>query len=308
MPDGEGSRISRFGVFEIDLRTGELRRNGFKVRLQEQPFQILAMLLERPGELVSREDLRNKLWPSDTFVDFEHGLNAAIKRLRDALGESADTPAFIETIPRRGYRFIATPVQVLAPRAAEPQAAPETLPSSLATLTGEPRGAAGPRFSRFAALATTAVIAVLGAFVWLLWPLPAPRVLNTAQITHDGIPKQDRLLTDGSRLYFIETNGTRAVLAQVSVSGGDTSIIPTPFANISISDISPDHSRLLARDLWERILRRRSGVFPFLQVRLAAFQAASGSQVPGRGMAVNSLSQMALTFMLRTQMARIPGN
>jgi len=98
--------VVRFGVFEVDLAQRELRRSGLRIRLQEQPFQLLAALLERPGEMVTREELRSKLWPGDTFVDFDHSLNAAIKRLRDALGESAETPIFVETIPRRGYRFI----------------------------------------------------------------------------------------------------------------------------------------------------------------------------------------------------------
>jgi Tol biopolymer transport system component/DNA-binding winged helix-turn-helix (wHTH) protein len=96
----------RFGVFEADLRASELRKSGQKVKLQEQPFQLLAMLLERPGEVITREELRSRLWPGDTFVDFDHGLNAAIKRLRDALGDSADNPRFVETLARRGYRFI----------------------------------------------------------------------------------------------------------------------------------------------------------------------------------------------------------
>src|SRR5712671_2345645 len=96
----------RFGTFELDLQTGELRHAGQKVKLQEQPFQVLAALLEHPGKIVTREELRSKLWPEDTFVDFDHSLNAAIKRLRDALGESADSPVFIETLARRGYRFI----------------------------------------------------------------------------------------------------------------------------------------------------------------------------------------------------------
>src|SRR5216117_4104667 len=103
------NRLVRFGVFEADLKVGELKKNGSRVRLQEQPFQILALLLEQPGEVVTREELRNRLWPADTFVDFDHSLNAAIRRLRDALGDSADTPVFIETLARRGYRFI-TPV------------------------------------------------------------------------------------------------------------------------------------------------------------------------------------------------------
>ena len=99
------SQIIRFGSFEVDLRSGELRRNGAGVRLQRQPFQVLVKLLERPGEVVTREELRITLWPADTFVDFDHGLNAAVKRLRDALGDSAENPQFVETLARRGYRF-----------------------------------------------------------------------------------------------------------------------------------------------------------------------------------------------------------
>jgi DNA-binding winged helix-turn-helix (wHTH) protein len=103
------TRLVQFGIFEVDLRGGELRRNGAKVKLQEQPFQILSMLLERPGQLVTREELQRKLWPADTFVDFDHSLNAAIRRLRDALGDSAENPRYVETVARRGYRFL-TPV------------------------------------------------------------------------------------------------------------------------------------------------------------------------------------------------------
>jgi len=104
---GNGTGTIQFSVFELDLRAGELRRNGSKVRLQEQPLQVLVSLLERPGEVVSREELRGRLWPADTFVDFDHSLNAAVRRLRDALGDSAETPRFVETVARRGYRFIA---------------------------------------------------------------------------------------------------------------------------------------------------------------------------------------------------------
>ena len=98
--------VTRFGVFEFDLRSKELHKQGMKIRLQGQPVEILAMLLERPGETVTREELQKRLWPADTFVDFEQGLNNAMKRLRTALDDSAGTPRFIETIPRRGYRFI----------------------------------------------------------------------------------------------------------------------------------------------------------------------------------------------------------
>src|ERR1700692_2213254 len=100
------SRRFRFGIFEADLRTGELTKLGKRVRLQEQPFQLLAMLLEKPGELVIREELRENLWPK-TIVDFDHGLNKAISKVREALGDSAENPRFVETVASRGYRFLA---------------------------------------------------------------------------------------------------------------------------------------------------------------------------------------------------------
>jgi DNA-binding winged helix-turn-helix (wHTH) protein len=105
-------QVLRFAVFEVDLSAGELRKNGVKIRLQEQPFQILAFLLGRPGELVTRQDLRDKLWSNDTFVDFDHSLNTAINKLREALGDSASSPRFVETVARRGYRFLASVEQV----------------------------------------------------------------------------------------------------------------------------------------------------------------------------------------------------
>src|SRR5207245_4157094 len=98
--------IVRFGAFELDQAAGELRRDGVKVRLQEQPLQILQILLEQPGKVITREDLRKRVWPSDTFVDFDHAINNAIKRLREALVDNAETPRFLETLPRRGYRFL----------------------------------------------------------------------------------------------------------------------------------------------------------------------------------------------------------
>jgi cholera toxin transcriptional activator len=100
-------RRVRFGLYEADLAAGELRKNGNRVRLQDQPFQVLAALLESPGEVVTREQLRQKIWPADTFVDFDHSLNTAINKIREALGDTASNPRFVETLARRGYRFIA---------------------------------------------------------------------------------------------------------------------------------------------------------------------------------------------------------
>ncbi len=105
-------RVFRFGPFEANVQAGELRRDGAKVSLQEQPFQVLVALLERPGELVWREDLRQQVWPEDTFVEFDHALNTAVKKIRIALGDCATSPEYIETIPKRGYRFLA-PVEVM---------------------------------------------------------------------------------------------------------------------------------------------------------------------------------------------------
>src|ERR1017187_3993976 len=118
----------RFGVYEFNLRAHELRKHGVQVRLRGQPFDLLALLLERPGEVVSREEMQARLWPGDTFVDFERSLNSAIRKLRTALGDSPERPIYIETVSRVGYRFIA-PVQVLDPApipAVPPSAAAET--------------------------------------------------------------------------------------------------------------------------------------------------------------------------------------
>jgi len=106
-PPVASARIVRFGVFEADLKAGELRKHGFRLKLAEQPFQLLAMLLERPGEIITRDELRSRLWPGDTFVDFDHGLNNAVMRVREVLLDSSEHPRYVETVPRRGYRFVA---------------------------------------------------------------------------------------------------------------------------------------------------------------------------------------------------------
>src|SRR5258708_4815406 len=133
-------QIVRFGVFEADLNTGELRKNGIKVRLQGQPFQVLAILLERSCDLVTREELRQKVWPEDTFVDFEHALSTAITKIRTALGDDADNPRFVETLPRRGYRFIG-PVDKAGPQASvrgAPKRRFARLPTRWAGVAGGP--------------------------------------------------------------------------------------------------------------------------------------------------------------------------
>src|SRR5215472_13194649 len=100
------ARLYQFGPFELDVRAGELRKHGIRIKLREQPVQILLMLLDRPGEVVLREEIRQRLWPNNTIVEFDHGINAAIQKLRDALSESAASPRYVETVARRGYRFL----------------------------------------------------------------------------------------------------------------------------------------------------------------------------------------------------------
>jgi TolB-like protein/DNA-binding winged helix-turn-helix (wHTH) protein len=140
MNTAQNPRIVRFGSFEADLHTRELRKHGLKLKIQEQPFQVLAMLLARPGELVTREEIRSRLWPQDTFIDFDHGLNAAVRRLRDALNDDAETPRFVETLHRRGYRFIA-PVEKPNIEEADHQRAGTVTNSTVATTESTETGA-----------------------------------------------------------------------------------------------------------------------------------------------------------------------
>src|SRR3954462_6364188 len=127
-------RIARFGLFEVDAGAGELRKGGVRLKVQDQPFQILLMLLRTPGEIVTRDALRAALWPADTFVEFDHSVNTAVKKLRQALGDDADNPRFIETLPRKGYKFIA-PVQFQDERGEVEirTDAPEVSPPTIAT-------------------------------------------------------------------------------------------------------------------------------------------------------------------------------
>ena len=127
----QATDVVRFNSYEVHLRAGELYRAGHKIRLQDQPFRVLAMLLEHPGEVVAREDLQKRLWPADTFVDFDHSLNTAIKKLRQALGDNRKNPRFIETLPKRGYRFIGTLQQpAKPPSSAPPPSAPVSPPNT----------------------------------------------------------------------------------------------------------------------------------------------------------------------------------
>src|SRR5258708_18957944 len=143
MPENLSSsqRILRFGAFEVNARSGELRKGGVRIKLHGQPFEVLAMLLERRGQMVTREELRLRLWPTDTFVNFDHGVNTAINKVREALGDSADNPRFVETLPRRGYRLLAgveepdqaTAAETVLPRGVTGKRAVAVLPFKLLT-------------------------------------------------------------------------------------------------------------------------------------------------------------------------------
>jgi len=204
-------RIVRFGVFELDLRTGELRKSGLRVSLQDQPLQVLTMLLERRGELVTRDELRRRLWPADTFVDFEQGLNAAVKRLRYVLGDSADVPRFIETLPRRGYRF-AAPVEDL----------PKGGGASLEGLPGH--GAARRR--RLVALALSAAgMIVLTMAAWVA-RRAAAKTVHRPRITSLAVLPLRNLTGDAAQEYFAD-GLTDALSATFSQFAGLTVISST---------------------------------------------------------------------------------
>ena len=170
--------VFRFGVFELDPRAGELRKSGVRLRLQEQPLQVLLMLLERPGDVVTREELQQRLWPDGTFVDFDKGVNTAVQKVRDALGDSPDTPRFVETVPRRGYRFIYPVEQRIRP----------------GLLRRAARGGSTPRDTVSPAPAKRLVWLLAGAAVTVaVLILVAARVSNQTDVERQGPARATRL-------------------------------------------------------------------------------------------------------------------
>ena len=253
MPVGE--RQIRFGPFQLDTQCGQLRKNGIGSKLQGQPVQILEILVEKPGELVTREELRQRLWSTDTFVDFDHSLNTAIKRLRQALGDDAETPKYIETIPKRGYRFIgkvsrnganATILQtdVAADRKAidEPNDGLQELgkpnfnkPSVLAA-------------RRIVLLSVFVVVSLVALAYWATMPLPTPRIVGSHALTKSGFRKtpefQSGVLTDGVAVYFQEGRPPGVVTMRVPAVGGEPAELASS-PNGSLHEISPDGSQAL---------------------------------------------------------------
>jgi Tol biopolymer transport system component/DNA-binding winged helix-turn-helix (wHTH) protein len=254
----------RFGAFEVEGRTAELRRNGVAIRLQEQPSQLLLYLLRHAGEIVTRENLRAQLWPADTFVDFDHALNTAVMKLREALGDSSEKPLYIQTLPRKGYRFVA-PVTVLPSNGASPstvrpmdsepvgvQPSPSRIQADLEQPVETPPPAKSERlgwqlYVRLA-LAGAVIIALAGLALWKTTSrTPAtPKVVRFTRLTSDGQRKIGPLVSDGMRLYFNEwLPDGRLVIAQVSYKGGDVIPLPTPLKAPIVQDLSSDGTELL---------------------------------------------------------------
>ena len=256
------SQVVKFGIYELDLRLAELRRNGMRVKLTGQPFQILVILVEHPGELVTREQLKRGLWPSDTFVDFDRGLNAAINRVREALGDSAENPRFVETLPRRGYRFVApvsgvngNGINVISPASGlEAEAGPRR---KIRAWSDHP---VVIKFLPYM-VATVVVLALITAVTWWRSSGKVPQITRYSQITSDGQGKSSGyasdppapLISDGARLYFVEGPVGTKHLVQVSAEGGETSLLPSSFSVRRVLDVSLGRHELLVSAAGERL-------------------------------------------------------
>jgi TolB-like protein/DNA-binding winged helix-turn-helix (wHTH) protein len=208
------SRRIRAGLFEVDLNSGELHKSGRRVQLQEQPFRVLAMLLDRPGEVVKREDLQTRLWPAHTYVGFDEGLNTAIRKLRMAFGDSAENPRFIETVPRRGYRFIApvsasphpglpgpTLANLEVPGITTPEVSADSGPGGAEVLLPLASVSPGARRARKAVLAAAVLVLLVASLAYWMRPRPAPYSADHKRTMLAILPFQN-LSNDPGQEYF----------------------------------------------------------------------------------------------------------
>ncbi len=217
----------RFGGYECDLLSGDLQKDGAKIRLVGQPLQLLTILLERPGEVVTRQEIQERLWPGQPYGDFEDGLNTAVKKLRTALDDKAKTPKYLETIPRHGYRLVAK-----------------------VETNGQPAEVRRPERARAASGAAPLlrrVVAAGGLFaLWWFNPLPPPQVTHIEQVTFNShIDTPLKPVMDGGRVYYLARDGDHWNLMQTSFGGGDGQRIPAPAYNAAALDVSLSNSRLL---------------------------------------------------------------
>ncbi|MDR3746648.1 MAG: winged helix-turn-helix domain-containing protein, partial [Acidobacteriota bacterium] len=236
-----GATRVQFGIFEADLEAGELRRSGVRVRLQSQPFKLLAALLERPGEVVSRETLQLELWGADTTVDFDHSIGIAVNKLREALSDSAENPRFVETLAKRGYRFIA-PVRTIDMQAA-------------AADSSVPRARARVALAWWLTGSLALVCLLLGSFLRLRPAVRRP--YHVVQVTFSGhvvandldVESFSSSASDGTRIYFSHMDNGNPVLAVALAANGEISYfrLPSEIGAPLIGSLSPDGSQLAVR-------------------------------------------------------------
>ncbi len=331
------SRVT-FGLFEADLRTGELWKAGYRVKVQGLPFKVLKVLLQNAGEVVSREELQGAVWGPDVIVDFEHALSNAIKKLREALGDSADNPRFIETLSRRGFRFIAPvgfPVSrtlpVESPAQMFPPAVPALVepvlsivaPQSSLTLAVQSSKRFGYREVAFFFLLGCVLTGVAYGF----WSarrdsLALPRI---SQITQDGTIYSPKVLllgtlsalaTDGTHLFTPSNEDGRIVLSQISLSTGASQTLPIPsqIGVPEIEDISPDGAQLLLRSNLGAASQQPLWIVPIdggSAFRVSDVMAQSATWMPdGRNILYasgNQLSVVSLEYGRSTGLASVPG-
>jgi Tol biopolymer transport system component/DNA-binding winged helix-turn-helix (wHTH) protein len=284
-------RVLRFGIYQCDLRSRELHKNGIRVKISDQPFKVLAVLLEHPGEVVTRQQLREKLWPAETFVGFEDSLNTAVNKLRAALDDQAENPRFIETLPRRGYRFIAPIEPILATGASAAAESGTHSPDSLQAQKehssqrefqdsdapfSSPRGKAaleGRKWasstspdardshrhrsrsrSSWAIRAGVAIATVAIAFaLWWFNPLPPPQIIRTDQVSFDArVDTPAKPVSDGQHVYYMERAGDHWNLVQASFPAGESRALSVPGRSAMAFDLSPDFSNLLVATFEKR--------------------------------------------------------
>lgn len=225
MPIGE-KQTFRFGPFELARQCAQLRKNGVGLKLQGQPVQILEILLEKPRQLVTREELRQRLWAFDTFVDFDHSLNTAVKKLRQALGDEVDAPRYIETLPKRGYRFIGEVVHEEPKPDTQETAAVSVL--RIGPLEPQPANRVLRRKWVIIISALALLVSATGAAAYFaLKPEPRPRIIGSHILTKTGYPKVLRPVVDRSSVYFDEERPADYVTMQVSTAGGELRDLPS---------------------------------------------------------------------------------
>jgi Tol biopolymer transport system component/DNA-binding winged helix-turn-helix (wHTH) protein len=253
-----------FGPFTLNLQNADLYKRGVRLRLQGQPFRVLAMLVANAGSVVTREELHRHVWGDETTVDFDHGLDVAVNKIRQVLEDTASAPVYIETLARRGYRFIGEVAE------APTESRPETSEEGLSFVSGDDRFAEFPPLTQrsfslrnrtilfriFAVLTLVAIASILsGLAVWRQAPIrPAliREITDTGRV-YPGLPLQEsfgQFATDGSRIFFSQIDNGLTLLAQASVGDGETSVLPFPVPGAApmLENISPDGTRLLMRN------------------------------------------------------------